>query len=166
MAETRVQLTPSEILQCAIWGSMRNIESGRMAADKHGASSDRDGWQLNIMAVMAEAAWAKHRNIYYNASMNDYRAKDVGNYYQIRSSSIVYKSNACLRLHESDDDDLPYILALVGMRDVVFVGWMYGFCGKQPQFWRDRWGVGRPAFFIEQSDLLPMDTVPDIAKEE
>jgi len=154
-----VELSNSEILNAAMWGCFRNVQSWKNANDKHGANTERDGWQLNIMACLSEMAWSKHKRVYYNASIGNYNAADVDDYYQIRASSIIYRNNACLRFHPSDDNEKPYILALVGMGKVVFSGWLWGAEGKQHKYWCDKWNVGRPAYFVEQSDLRPIETL-------
>jgi len=152
-----IKLKNSEVLNAAILGSIRNIQSWKQAVDKHGANTEKDGWQLNIMACLSEMAWAKLLNLYYNASIGNYQDADVNGYYQLRSSSIAYRHNACLRIHKADDDDKPYILSLVGVNQVIFPGWLWGYEGKKDQYWCDKWGVGRPAFFIDQSNLKPID---------
>ena len=152
-----VNLTPSEILIAASWGCFRNVQSWKQAEDRYGAETERDGWQINIMGCIAEMAMAKHTDKYYNAAIGDYNAADVGTIYQIRSSSIAFKHNACLRLHEHDNPDHPYILALVGMSQVLFVGWLWGHQGQKEQYWCDKWKCNRPAFFVEQKDLNSME---------
>ena len=160
MQEIIVKVTLAEILIAATWGSYRNVQSWKIAKDKHGAETEKDGWQINIMACISELAWAKHKNIYYNAGIGNYTLADIADFYQIRSSSITYKANACLRIHKTDKKDLPYILALVGMSEVLFVGWLWGHEGQKDKYWGDKWDVNRPAYFIEQKDLNPMTSIP------
>ena len=160
--EITTQITLSEVLHAATWGCYRNIQSWKNAKDKYGAQTEKDDWQINIMSCIGERAWAKYKNIYYNAEIGNYGAADVGNYYQIRASSIVNRHNAELRLHAKDEDEKPYILTLVGMEQVIFVGWLFAYEGKLTKYWGDRWGVRRPAYFVPQKDLHPMSTIPEI----
>lgn len=156
-----VKLAWSEVLMASIWACFRVVQSNKLGCDNLGVDIEKNVWQYNVMGCIAETAFAKHRKTYYNASIGDYKAADVDDFYQIRSTPMSYKSNACLTLHKWDNPDQPYILALVGIDRVEFVGWLYGADGQQEKYWCDRWNQNRPAYFIPQTDLKPMAILPE-----
>jgi hypothetical protein len=117
-----------------------------------------DGWQSHAMSAISEMAWAKHVNKFWMGSIGDYDRSDVDDFFEIRSVSIV-KKDSSLIMHDDDKDEKPYILGLVGMEYVDFVGWLWGREGKQQKFWCDKGRNGRPAFFVGQEFLRPIEAL-------
>lgn len=64
-----------------------------------------------------------------------------------------------LMLYPRDHDDAPFVL-VTGIRTSVMVarGWLYGRDGKLPGWWDTN--VPDPNYFVPQSRLRPMDTLP------
>ena len=152
-----VHVTNPEILLAAHVGCLRNITSYRDAKDKHGADTQRDGWQGNVMGAIGELAWAKTMGVFWGGAIGNYKAGDVGEHFQIRSTSIVNRKKAMLLMHKTDEDDKPYILALVGMKNVLFVGYYFGREGKQDHYWGDHFQNGRPCYGIPHQTLHPIE---------
>lgn len=152
-----IKLSKSEMLQGALWGCMRNIEN-RMKGlqDKYGANSERNGWQISIVGSLGEIAVCKYFGIYYNAEMNNFKAKDVGGKYQVRTSPY---DNSYLCLHKEDADDDIFI-AVIGYADTFrLIGYIRAIEGKRSKYWCDKWNTGRPAYWVPQEDLKPIETI-------
>ena len=80
---------------------------------------------------------------------------DVGKALHVRATEYL---GGKLILHDYDPDDGVFVLAVVGVDRVSFLGWLLGAEGKQPRFWNTRWS--RPAYAVSQRHLKPMDTIP------
>ena len=163
-----VKLTPWEV-DAAIWYGVQrrkyNIEHD--VKDHYGMNSATHGWQNMITAAITEAAFAKAKNVYWNADVGNFKAGDVMNYYEIRSSPYMYRNNARLRMHEWDKPDRPYILALLDEKkfEVHFIGWLFGRDGMLEKYWDDPWNTGFPAFWIKQHQLNSMLGLPLIPND-
>jgi hypothetical protein len=76
---------------------------------------------------------------------------------EVRST---HHPDGCLILHPKDKDDSPFILVLTHKApDYLLSGWAFGHEGKKEKYWRDV-GYGRPCYFLQQSKLRGMDTLP------
>ena len=151
---TPVLLSWSEVFQAGVIGLMRltkNLQNG--AVEKHGA--DGDSLDHHFNGCLGEIALAKWRNTFWSGSLGDYKARDVGRW-QVRAAGRMTDR---LILHHEDDDEHPFVLALVPHKTLprVFLrGWILGADGKLLQYWTDP-GTGRPAFFVPQDVLNAMD---------
>lgn len=142
-----VALTPTEIMQGALIGVMRQVQNLKAGLkDAHGAGLD-SGWQLHIEGAMGEMALAKYLNCYYGGT-GKMRASDVCKF-DVRTSSKHFYN---LIVHEKDPDDRVFWL-LTGCNGVYVVrGWIKGCDAKNGDYWKDPAG-GRPAYFVPQNRL-------------
>lgn len=152
MTGTIVTLTSSEWTYALNVAGMRQVTNEAVSRrDAHGASPE-DGLLLHQQGATAEAAVAKHFGFWWSGALNDLRAGDV-DYLQVRSTQ---HAKGCLILHPTDPDDDYFILAIGSAPTFRLAGWIRGRLGKRKEFWTDKAGNGRPAFFIPQSALRPV----------
>ena len=136
----------------AMIGISRNVK-GTGKAGRYGVDQVRNGWQIHCDGACGEAAVAKAFGLYWDGSIGDFGATDVGEY-QVRTNPNEWGD---LILHERDNDADPYILVLShGSPDFNLRGWIYGSEGKLSEYWRDG-SPGRPAFFVPQDKLRPIE---------
>ena len=63
-----------------------------------------------------------------------------------------------LLLHPRDLDDAPYVLMTGGGGAYQVRGWIMGRDGKQEKYWGDRANQNRPAYWVPQSALNPIES--------
>ncbi len=134
---------------------MQNISKGRI--DAYGAQ-EMDGWGIHIEGACGEAAIAKLFNIYYNGNIGNLNAVDV-NHNKIKLEVRTTQSHTNrLIMHDKDKDDAYYILLTGKAPTFVVRGYIKGIDGKNEKFW-DNPTKYRPAYFIAQSQLLPIENL-------
>ena len=159
----RVNLNKHEAGFAAYVGAWRNLESyNRKAAPRNGFDPYRTGWQSNIMGAIGEMALAKLVKTYWAGSINKYKSKDVGGFYEVRAVPWSSAWKTPLRLHADDKPNNPYVLARAGILFVDFVGWIYAKEGLLISKYDDRFKKNRPANWVERCDLKPMKNLPGI----
>lgn len=141
-------------------GQRRIMNMKKKLPGKYGAPEREGSEELDLVAARGEMAVAKALNLYWTGTVGDYGAVDVGGLVEVRSRTKDWHS---LILHPSDRDDLPFVLADVSDPPRVRLsGWIYAKDGKQDKFWSDPSGKNRPAFFIEQKHLRPLEELVKI----
>ncbi|NDB68646.1 MAG: hypothetical protein EB015_11710 [Methylocystaceae bacterium] len=121
----------------------------------YGADVSKGLFDSNLGGAIAEYAVAKYLGCYWSQQPENMRLPDVGGIVEVRSTP---HADGLLRLHDRDKDEAPYVLALTyDLPKVHLVGWIVGKDGKSQQYWGDKWSNGRPAFWVPQTGLLPMD---------
>ena len=145
-----VELTMAEIMQAANVGVMRRIQRLKSGIHlRHGLKTGSE-WQLFIDGALAECAFAKFMNVYWQGC-GDINGDDVGEY-EVRSTR---HENGMLLIHKSDKDDSKYYL-LTGCEGKYKVrGWMYGRDAKQDKYWKQV-TERPPSFYIPQNELNPV----------
>jgi len=141
----KVELTSWEMVQAAIAGVMRNIESHKLGREA-GGPQDRM-WQRHVEGALGEAAVAKHVNVYWTGKGELYDF-DVGNF-DVRTADAHHKR---LILHPEDDDARNFWFVTGIMGSYQIHGWILGKKGKLGKYWQDP-GTGRPAFFVPKEAL-------------
>lgn len=153
-----IKLTYSEMQVACLIASQRQIQNMKFKAKgAHGNTfSDMDSFSKHVMGCIGEMAAAKYLNKYWCGAIGDYNAGDVGNY-QVRST--MYKKDTRLILHPEDEGE-AWVLALVNADcSCDLLGWTDAKSGKNKDYWCDYGKTGRPAFFVPQSALQPMETL-------
>jgi hypothetical protein len=130
---------------------IQNLKAGRK--DRYGASTV-DGWSLHMQGALGELVVAKLTGRFWSGAVGDLKADDVGEL-QVRTSEGL---NNRLILHPSDPDDRAFVLVLGAPPTFKVPGWIMGRDGKNDDFFSDPRG-DRPAFFVPQHVLLPIDTL-------
>lgn len=118
-----------------------------------------DNLTTHIVGCIGELAVAKVLNITWNRSVGTYKSQaDLGGRLEVR-----HRSNPEFQLiiRDNDKDDSIYILSR-GMPPgaIEIVGWIYGHMGKKEEYKKDPGGYGRPAYFIPDNVLQPMESLP------
>lgn len=150
----RIELNTSQIFQAALVGIMRqtqNLKHDRKPA--YGAGRDND-WQLNIEGCLGEFSVALYLRTFWDGKLGALTPGDVGAL-EVRTTA---GENNRLIVHPDDQDKAIFIL-VTGCNGVYDLrGWIKGVSAKKDQYWTDPAG-GRPAFFIPQHALEPMETL-------
>lgn len=144
---TNIKLTSWEMMQAAIAGVMRQVESHKLGrTPAHGIPGNQH-WQRHIEGALGEAAVAKCLNVYWTGK-GSLRDLDVGDF-DVRTADA---HNKRLILHEDDPDDRVFWF-VTGVNDEFKVhGWIRGCDGKKPEYWQDP-NTGRPAYFVPKEAL-------------
>lgn len=147
-----VTLDPHEFFYAAMTGVTRQIDNLRSRRqDRYGATQD-EAWRLHIEGACGEMAVAKHLGRYWSGTLGNLKAADVGAGMQVRTGGMDHHK---LILHPSDPDADVFVLVTGHAPVLTLRGWIYGRDGKAERWWRDPTG-SRPAFFVPQSALQPM----------
>lgn len=150
----QVTLGSRELLLAAEVGAWRHIESRRSALTNK-VGYEGFGWHTDVEAACAEIAVARALNLYWSGAVDGARSKDVGFRYQVRHTT---RPDGCLILRETDAAEDIYILVTGASPSLVIRGWVEGYEGKAPSFWKV--DVQSPAWFVPQSALYRMENLP------
>jgi len=141
--------------QVGVCRQVQNLK--RKCKTTYGADSVRSAWQYHVDGALGELAFSKWKGMFYDGAIGDYSAKDVGQY-QIRTTTWP---KGKLLLHDRDLDDDIFVLALAHDCPTIYLaGWIPCSEGKIKQYWEEK--TGRPAYFVPQESLNPMDELPNL----
>ena len=150
-----VELTLFELTRAAHVGVSRVIDNfNNKRRPRYGETSRNSVWEEHIIGAIGECAVAKYFNLYWNGSLGDIHAKDVGKF-QVRTRAREIDN---LLLHPEDKDEDIFIAVIVSGRIVKIAGWIFGSNGKKPRFWAEK-VKGRPCYFVPNSALKPMENL-------
>jgi hypothetical protein len=159
-----VTLTPHEMALAAQAGARREIQAAmRARKEAHGHDAARP-WIDHIEGACAELAVAKVSDHYWRPVVDEplhTLQQDVGQSGRVQVRSTP-RANGALILHLNDDPEARFLLVVGARGTYQIVGWIRGADGMANTFWRDP-GTGRPAFFIPQPVLLPLNTPAEVA---
>ena len=117
----------------------------------------------DLIGARAEAAVSIALRYPWNGSPGTRDVADVGPYH-VRGTAMPWHK---LILHPEDLDDAPHILVTPASRDSRYTfflrGWLWGHEGKLSKYWGEYGEKGRPAFWIPQHALRPMNTRPTLS---
>lgn len=148
-----VSLTWQEQLFAAQAGVMRRLSALARNRPEPYQTPKGDAWGNDIESSGAEAAVAKALGRYWLAVLqNPQDAKGDVSGVEVRSTP---RMDGRLIVHDRDKDDSPYVLVRGRFPNYQVVGWMLGRDAKQEKYKRN--GDGRPAYFVPDVDLRPMD---------
>lgn len=150
-----VRLDWSEVWFGVNAGVMRRLHAlrtGKLAA--YGAQDD-SAWDNDINGALAELGCAKWRNVFWSGTVGSTTLPDVGKW-QVRSK--ILESHR-LVVHQDEDDDEVFVLALVKIPIITLCGWLHGRDAKRPEFLK-HYPPKPPTYFVENSCLRPMAEVP------
>ncbi len=125
---------------------------------------------IGIQGARCEAALAKYLGVSHIKGTPG--APDVAGY-DVRGTQYL---DGRLILHPRDLDERIYVLVVGPLTArhlaprpyhlAFFVcGWIYGRAGKDKQWWDEPIGNGRPAFFVPQQALMPIQSLPPLLTE-
>lgn len=146
-----VQLDLSDMHLAAIIGVERTIDAQKSGRAGRYGKSDAPDFAGDVNGCMGEVALAKHLDMFWSGTLGNILAADVGAHLQVRTTA--YRDGHLL-LHQPDNDDQPFVLAVIKLPKVMLVGWSFARDGKREEFWRP--GIDRPCFFVPQQQLRPI----------
>ena len=155
-----VTLTQAELMVASLIGSARHVQ-----ASTKGWKDDvppEDSWGYNIEGVAGEMAAGKHLNIYWQPIVGNPKADDTGPY-QVRTNSSRRLTDT--RIMPKDHPAKVFIGVLSFSPQFHIIGWIWGREAlAHPEWYR----VGRPntapVYWVPESELHPMDTLPTKAE--
>lgn len=117
-----------------------------------------DNLTTHIVGCIGEIAVAKGLGIQWDRSVGTYKNQaDLGSNIEAR-----HRSNPGFQLivREDDKDSSVYILSRGMPPDrVEVVGWIKGSDAKRPEYLKDYGSYGRPAYFVPDDKLLPIENL-------
>lgn len=154
----RVALTTEEAQEAKQVGLKRHGEAVRMGLlDKHGLKP-RQAKASHILGAKGERAYCKAFGLRWTASVNTFKAPDVGALTQVRTRS----KNWYELLIRTDDfkprdgrDPMNDVFVLVTTEDeinFVVVGWKRARDTRRDEWWKDH-GGREPAWFVPHEEL-------------
>ena len=147
MVSEAITLSWHEAAMASHVGWMRQVKalaSGR--PDKHGFEGA--GWSEHCEGACGELALARSLNIYWDGSVDTFKAPDVGPV-QVRTRS---RHNYELLVRDADSDDEVFVL-ITGLCPAYRIhGWLSGREAKQTEFLQT-YGNRPAAYFVPQSHL-------------
>ncbi len=148
---TEVTLSWHEAAMGNCIGSLRQLSA--VKAGKHDCHGyDGEGWSEHIEGACGEIAVAKLLGIFWDGSVNAWKASDLPGL-QVRTRS---RHDYDLIVRPSDDDHASWVLVTGRCPHYRVHGWITGAAAKRPEFLKN-YG-GRPAaYFVPASELRRMD---------
>jgi hypothetical protein len=147
------KLTTLEIINGALAGVLRAADDLEKGLGHSYGADPETRWQRQIAGALAEVAVAKHFGRYWNGCCGVSAQDVIG--LEVRYSRL---DNSCLLIKKNDRPDDRFVLVTgLAPEGFAFRGWLYAREGQLPKYWEDRSGCNRPAFFVPQSVLRPME---------
>ena len=156
MKGIRVDLSWSEMLTACTVGVMRRLSSMGDRSIVNKRFSGQSDWAVDIVGAIGEACFAKHRNLYWSASVRSFKLPDVGTW-QVRGTEWL-DGHMIVRPKDKEErkSDVIALVALEGFGGWI-VGWKETELATQQKYWRtDLW-------WVPQEDLEPFS--PQVTDE-
>ncbi len=154
MAE--ITLTKDELLTAAIVGVQRGVGSLAVKAKPRYGIKEDYSWQAHVMGTIGEYVLARHTKTFWSGALGDYKAADVGEW-QVRTRP---RKNDDMIMHRKDSSKSVWVLVTGNAFVYNICGWIWGKDGKKEEYWGNKYGTGRPCFWVPQSVLNPIETLP------
>jgi len=152
-----VTLTPDEITVCQVVGRMRSLIA-RSAGVKDAKIGDQDGAEADVIGMAAEYAFAKKYNVFPDLGLSPRSGSCDGVFngkrYDIKATQ--YKSGRLLCTRKDNPDVDVYVLAIVTLPTVDFVGWSPATDLRRPENLTDL-GHGQ-GYALTQAQLKKLGT--------
>lgn len=156
-----VSLTPEEYRWAAACGAMRRIRALEVGRNhKHGCKLNGiAAVTMDIEGCMAELAAAKSIGVEWPGEHDvpDYPGDLIEG---IHVRATKHKTGRLI-LHESDPDREIFILVCGEYGTYNVAGYTFSDEGKKQQFWDDP-VKGRPAYFVPQNKLWPIEELREL----
>jgi hypothetical protein len=143
----KIELTLVEMRTASTVGITMHLEDLHNDKKSNTGETQKNAWQRKIEGSLAECAFAKFKNIYWNKGV--FPNPDVGEF-EVRSTPY---ENGYLRIKPNDPDDRKFYL-LTGINGKYTIrGWMYAKDAKQGKYWKSIKTGRPPQYFVPQSDI-------------
>jgi hypothetical protein len=149
-----VELTKYELMMGAYVGISRQASS--LARKLRSKMPVDNPWQIHVEGALGEVAVAKALNLYWDGSVDTWKAPDIGDHIQVRCRS---KEGDALIVRDGDSDTEVFILVTGQAPKYTVRGWLTGAEAKQEKWISNPGGRGA-AFFVPQSELRPLSELP------
>jgi hypothetical protein len=146
-----VELDINELYVALMVGGRRRIESLCAGREDTKYYAVENALESDIQAAGSELAYAKFRNVHWNAGVDTFKGPDIGTNVQIRHSKLPHAS---LILRPADSDDEYYVLVTGEFPIFKIVGWLKGVDAKHEEFLKSP-GRKAAAWFVPQNKLKP-----------
>lgn len=157
-----VYLTLAEIQLAYNVAGQRCCQNMKLEVKQRYGSLPEENAQIEVFSCRGEMAVAKYLNLFWSGSIGDFKAVDVGGLVEVRT---VDKKGRRLIVHPEDKDWPPFVFVDASdAPNINLVGWLYGYDAKQEKYWADPTGNNRPAYFVPQSDLRPMEDLNELIR--
>jgi len=147
MEDPKVTLLKYEMYLGACAGVSRELKS-RDSPQYNKVKNKEFGWHTNIEAACAEAATGKYYNIFWDGSVDTFKAPDVGEF-QVRHT---FHEHGDLIIYKSDDPKLFFILVTGKTPTFRIRGYILGKDGMVDKYWYPP-KANYPAWFVPQGAL-------------
>lgn len=142
-----ITLDEHQVLLATLIATMRHAQNISHPYREQRYGAEWNEINKHIVGCYGECAVAKHFNRFWDGSIGNLKAKDVGTI-QVRASEL---GNPSMILHPADNDEDYFVCASVKKNVVTLIGWLYARDGKQDRYWRT--DVRNPAYFIQSQDM-------------
>lgn len=152
----KVRLEKYEMIMAAYVGLRRHIEKfDSKLKNNHG--NPRFGWHTNVEGACAELAVAKHFGVYWDGSVNTYKAPDVCGW-QVRHTEL---DDGSLIVRDDDANDQAFVLVTGQAPEYELRGWLYGREAKRAE-WHYR--SGTPCWMVPQKSLSSIELLAELCR--
>jgi len=151
-----VALTKAEVFQASMVGVCRHVASMFKKRNLLKYPQFTEGWVKEIEGACSEAAVAKHFDLWWRMSVNEFFGGDIGGKLQVRWVPEQERQSLILRPKDRNDD--LFVLVTGAAPNMEPLGWILGADGRKigKPFTH---GGGPPAIGILAPDLRPFSTL-------
>lgn len=149
-----IQLTSYEVGAAVRVGGLRQYEASKKGY-KHKYGYKGLGWDINIEGALGEMAAAKALNVYWDGSVNTWKANDLEGI-QVRTRS---KHEYELIIRKDDDFNTLWVLVTGNNGSYIVRGWIHGKDAKKKE-WLQAHGDRDLSYFVPHEALKPIEEFP------
>jgi hypothetical protein len=152
-----ITLSWAELMIAGQIGTMRLVASRKQGFpdSSNPNTAVKLDWKTDFEGAAAEMAYAKYRNVYYDPTVNTFKAPDVAGD-QVRSTT--YKMGRLI-VRGKDVNEERYILVVCSAPTYRMAGWIWTSEAKKSEWFRPEDETGPSAWWVPQDALRPMETL-------
>jgi hypothetical protein len=143
-----VPLTWLEMFNACMVGVARRLSSMNKGYDKN-KHAEISNFQTDIEGAIAEACFAKHRNLYWSSGINTFKGPDVSDW-QVRGTGHL-DGHCIVRPNDKPGYRIAFLTVPCDRFGANLIGWIDTDKAKVDRFWRD------DSWWVPQDDLEPFD---------
>lgn len=149
----KVNLRPEEMERACWTGVKRNLEAVANGL-KAGWGGPSECWEAHIQGALAELAFAKWMQTYWEGHVNTFRSRD-----DVIGFEVRWASNAQLKRRPKDEPNRKFVLVTGEIPTFYVRGWLWGHEFETLGRKMDPGNRGRPAWFVTPEQLRPMSEI-------
>lgn len=152
-----VTLTIHEAVMAGVIGIKRRLSAIYRNSSQANTMIPPDRlWESDIEGAIAELAVCKALKIYWHGSINTFKGADAGTL-QVRWTKYP---DGHLVVRNGDSGADIFVLVTGRVPDFSVIGWIRGTDAKNDKYRKDPNNLGKPAWFVPQSDLRTIAELP------